>query len=232
MKKKGFTLLELLVAVTIFSVIAVALYSTFYSGIMILRRSEDVMRRHQDLRLAMEEVSRDLRNTLLTEVYRKVEESATAEEEEEPIYYFLGEGKEFTFVTLRDSFKDGRMRHEVCNVTYYFKGGETSAFMRTVKYQSNGFKEDPDRDETLISGVRDIEVLYSYEGEDEDSPPTWRNIWEEEEKLPLGVKIKLRLAGLSAMQEFTKTVYIETGSLGSMKEAALTSGESPSRTAL
>ena len=87
--KFGFTLLELLLAVTIFSIIAVALYSSFHAGLRILRRAQDVMEFHQDLRLAMGELSLDLRNSLLCPLSEeRVETSvtpATEEVEEEPV---------------------------------------------------------------------------------------------------------------------------------------------------
>ncbi|MDB4349331.1 prepilin-type N-terminal cleavage/methylation domain-containing protein [Omnitrophica bacterium] len=222
----GFTLLELLLAVTIFSVVAVALYSSFHAGIRILRRSEDVMKYHQDLRLVTDELSLDLRNALLAEIHGETEkgiaEETEAEEEEEPVYFFLGDGKSFTFVTLKDAFSEKGSRRQVCNIKYYFQGGETSRFMRSISYQSKGFATNQDEDEALLADViDDIEVTYSYEGEDEDSPPIWLNYWEQEEKIPLGVKVKFKLKGLGRVREFTKTVFIDTGALGVQDEERL-----------
>ncbi|MBL7131939.1 MAG: prepilin-type N-terminal cleavage/methylation domain-containing protein, partial [Candidatus Omnitrophica bacterium] len=41
---KALTLIEILIALTIFSIIAVSLYSTFSSGILAWKKSEDVNR--------------------------------------------------------------------------------------------------------------------------------------------------------------------------------------------
>jgi len=220
MKKieRGFTLLELLIAVTIFSIIALAMYSSFYSGIRILRRTQEIMKFHQEIRLATEEVALDLRNTLLAPLYEEAKaayesEAREEEEEEEPIYFFSGDEKSFSFVTLKNE--------EICIATYYFEAGEKRRFMRIIKYQSKGYISKGDEAETLLADIENIEVSYSYESEDEDSPPIWLNIWEQEEKVPLGVKIKFDFKGLGTLRQFTKTVLVPVGSLGAQEESEI-----------
>ena len=58
---KGFTLVELLIVVSIFSVVSLAIYSTFSSGASILRRIKNVDFRQQKLLLKTERFSRELR---------------------------------------------------------------------------------------------------------------------------------------------------------------------------
>lgn len=216
----GFTLLELLIAVTIFSITALALYSSFHAGMRILRRAQEVMKSHQDLRLAMNELSLDLRNSLLCPIHKEEKEKpAVEEEEEEPVYFFFGEGKKFTFVTLRDVYVSaGRLKSQICNVTYYLDGTETKRLIRIIKYQGRGFVTRPGEEEGLLADIEDMEVQYSYKGEEEDSPPLWLNSWEQEEEVPLGVKIKFRLKGLGTLRDFTKTVFIPVGALGVLEE--------------
>ena len=87
MKKNStaFTLLELLLAVTIFAVIATALYSSFFAGIRIFRRAQVTMEFHQDIRLVTEELAFDLRNSLLCPLHEESPAGeVTDEEEEEP----------------------------------------------------------------------------------------------------------------------------------------------------
>ena len=210
-------------AVTIFAIVATVLYSSFHAGIKILRRSEEVMRYHQDLRLVVDEVSLDLNNCLLAELHDALgKETFISEElsgsEKEPIIFFTGERKSFTFVTLKDTFTEKGIRRGVCNVTYSLKGGESGSFVRSTRYQSTGFVTDEDKEEILLTGVDDIEVTYSYAPEDEEEPPIWLDYWEQEERIPLGVKLKLKLKGLGRLQEFTKTVYIDVGTLGVVEE--------------
>ena len=47
----GFTIIELLIALSIFAVIAVTLYSTFFAGISVWKRSGDKSGTYQDIRV-------------------------------------------------------------------------------------------------------------------------------------------------------------------------------------
>jgi type II secretion system protein J len=222
--KAGFTLLELLLAVTIFSIVAVALYASFNAGIRILRRSEEVMSYHQDLRIVMDELSLDLHNSLLAEIYSETEKFETAGAEggeEEHVYFFTGERKTFSFVTLRDTYTEKGLERNICNVTYSLKGGESGGLVRSLQYQSTGFASNDSGEDTLLTGIEDLEVTYSYAAEDEDEPPVWLDYWDQEEKIPLGVKVKFKLKGLGRMREFAKTVYIDVGALGTLEEDPL-----------
>ncbi|MFH1753704.1 MAG: type II secretion system protein GspJ [Candidatus Omnitrophota bacterium] len=221
--RSAFTLLELLLAVTIFAIIATVLYSTFNAGMKILRRSEELMKYHQDIRLVMDEIALDLHNCLLTELSEASSTEAAlpegyGESEEEPIYYFKGEAKSFSFVTLKEVFTQNGMRRGTCNVTYSLKGGDSGSLVRLDKSQSAGFASSGEGGETLLTGVNDIEVSYSYAPEDEEGPTLWLDNWEQEEKVPLGVKVKLKLKGLGSVQEVTKTVFIDVGVLGIQEE--------------
>lgn len=221
--KRAFTLLELLLAVTIFSITVVALYSSFYVGVKVLRRSQSTMGIHQELRLGMEEISLDLHNGLLAPLYIETEVAPvvaieTVEEEEEEIYFFKGDRKSFSFVTLKDIFtEDRKPKRIICNVTYRFGSGEDGGkLIRVVRYSNRGFA--PQQEEELISGISSMTVFYSYAGDDEESEPVWLDRWEQEEALPLGVKIKLKLKGAAAVGDLTKTIHIPAGVLGTEEE--------------
>ncbi|MBM3251331.1 MAG: prepilin-type N-terminal cleavage/methylation domain-containing protein, partial [Candidatus Omnitrophica bacterium] len=68
MKKKslkGFTLIEILIVLTIFSVVALSLYSTFFSGTSVWRRSEDLNRIYQEARWSLDTIANELRNAVI-----------------------------------------------------------------------------------------------------------------------------------------------------------------------
>lgn len=230
-KKCAFTLVELLVAVTIFSIVAVTLYSSLYAGIKVFRRVQETMKFHQELRFAADEIALDLRNSLLCPIYEeKTAAQAVLEpkkepgeaEEEEPVYYFKGDEKSLTFVTLKDVLsKDNKTARQICCVTYYLKEGEGGLkdLMWMAKYQGRGFASLPGEEEMLVSNIVDMQVFYSYEGEDEEAPPVWLDKWEIEEKIPLGVRMKFSFKGPGAIRDFTKTVYVPVGVLGTAEEA-------------
>ena len=223
MKKiKGFTLLEMLIAITIFSIIAVSLYSCFHAGTKVLKKVQNIMQFNQDLRIALETISLDLRNSLLAPfaTEKEEEEKTPLEElelsgpriEEEPVYYFYGEEKLFSFVSLKDNITPyGKFERKIYNITYYLKNDGT-AIMRSANYNPAG-KSDAE-DEELLKGIENIEFLYSYQGDDEESEPVWKSYWDQEESVPLGVKIKLKLKAQAGIQNLTKTVLIPVGKLG------------------
>lgn len=218
--REGFTLLELLLAVTIFSVIAVALIATFNAGIKILRRSEESMRQHQDLRYALDEVALDLRNALLAELPQAEAETEEIEGEEEEVYYFSGSSTGFDFMTLKDVYDEDKIKREVCRVRYFLREGAPLKFVRSVSSASAGYASGADANEELISDIiKSVEVSYAFEPHDEDMPPEWHDNWEMPEAIPAGVKIRFDLKGVGTLQNITKTVFIETGVLGSFKES-------------
>ena len=59
--RKGFTLVELLVAMTVFSVVMTAVYTAFHTGARVWRYGEENMQMFQDARVALTLVSRELR---------------------------------------------------------------------------------------------------------------------------------------------------------------------------
>ncbi len=219
--KRGFSLLELLLAVTIFSIIAVVLIASFTAGIRIMRRSEEAMRRHQSLRLAMDEISLDLRNALLAPL-PAAERQTVAETEggQEPVYYFTGTRDGFEFVTLKERYEEGGSVIEVCRAEYYFDEGNPAALMRSIMPLSSGpAAGGTNEDEILLSGIiKGMEVTYCYEPLDEDGPPEWYDYWEMEEAIPAGVKIDFDLVGLGPLSQFKKTVLTEVGVLGSLED--------------
>lgn len=207
----GFALLELLLAMTIFSVVVTSLYTSFYGGVTVLRRSRKAMEAHQNIRLFTEELSLDLRNALLAPVEAGAgyipREYKQSGEEEPPVFYFTGEGRNFTFVSLKD--------RDLCRITYSFEKNE---FVRTVKPQFRNFSEDPVIPKASLKDVENLEIQYSHEGEGEDAEPVWMNFWDQEEAVPLGVKISMKLKGQSSLRKLTKTILVPVGRLSSEKE--------------
>ena len=59
---KGFTLIEVLMALLIFSIIALTLYSTFSTAILAWRRAKDVNRVYREAKLSLDLISTSLKN--------------------------------------------------------------------------------------------------------------------------------------------------------------------------
>ncbi len=61
--RQGFTLIEVLLGLMIFGIISVTLYNTFWLGLKIDRKSNEINTTYQEARLAFELMSKDLENT-------------------------------------------------------------------------------------------------------------------------------------------------------------------------
>jgi prepilin-type N-terminal cleavage/methylation domain-containing protein len=60
----GFTLIEVLVSVAIFSVITVAVYSAFAGGVGAWRRAQEFSSTYQTVRLVLEDMAQELKNAV------------------------------------------------------------------------------------------------------------------------------------------------------------------------
>ncbi|MDO8535444.1 MAG: prepilin-type N-terminal cleavage/methylation domain-containing protein, partial [Candidatus Omnitrophota bacterium] len=63
-KKKGFTFIELIVAITIFSIMAVSIYSVFRAGVRLWYRTNPLIQANQSTRYFFNTLSADLKNSV------------------------------------------------------------------------------------------------------------------------------------------------------------------------
>ena len=222
-KRVGFTLVELLVAVTIFSIIAAALYSGLNAGIRVWRRSENNIKLHQTMRLALDGMAGELRNSVNfneTADSQDEGESETEPEEEFEIVekqdlVFSGAKTEISFVSLITRFLDDEQifRKELAKLTYSVNS--KSELMRKIAFQSEGFKAVDSPDEMIVEGVSELRFEYSYKPYEEEDEAVWKEDWRGQENVPMGVKIYLLVKPENdAPAEFLKTVFIPHGILG------------------
>ncbi len=200
--RNGFTLIELLVAAGIFSLIAIALYSSFFAGISVWRRSGHERTTYEALRTGFEDLDRDLRNS----VYMS--------DDEESLYSFFYESSALTFMTLRPCKGAGKST-ALYRVSYFYRD---QCFMRTESDKESGFEISEDGGEVLCDGVSDMHFLFCYDTGDDDDPYEWKGEWDHEEmRLPRGLRVRAEVLlkkGPEDAAEFAKTFFIPTGVLG------------------
>lgn len=182
---RAFSLVELLIAVSIFAVVSVAIYSTFSSGLNVLRRVKDVDLAQQSFILKQERFHKELRQTI---VLRK------------PL--FLGTKDRVSFGAIVDEYP--------CRLTYYFDSSSQSLMRNCDKLAdiitSAGKidKELKTKPAVFINKVKELNFSYLY-------LDLKKNIyqWEEEWKqdfLPLAVKIEIS----TDKQNYETTVFLPT----------------------
>lgn len=183
----GFTFIELLIALTIFSIIAASIYYTLNAGIRVYSRGNSIIRDNQKLRIFFDTISLDLRNAV---VYPHIGSEWTAEE--------------ISFPTVNNG---------LAKAVYYFYRGKVLRKQATLK---EGFDETYAEEEVLIENLGDFSFEYCYKEPGTEDEYLWKNEWEFEDKIPRGVKIKLSLKDEAAgtLDTFEKTVFIPMGELG------------------
>ena len=215
----GFTFIELIVAVTIFAIIAVSIYSTFNAGIRMWLRTSPMIEADQGMRIFFNTASLDLKNSMA--YYPKLTSATSAFAPssfssfgtEEPLN-FEGEPARVSFMTIMNvSGPDGNTRGEITRVAYIYDKANRSV-KRLVATKREGFDEAKAKAFEILNNIeeKDFGFQYCYKSSTSsvsDYENEWQETWEGEknkQKIPRGVKIK---AG-----EFTQTVFIPAGELG------------------
>jgi len=203
--KTGFTLIELFIAISIFSVVAIALYSTFFAGISVWKRSGESENIYQSVKFLLDDIAKDLKNVIY---YTKDAES---------IFVFLGKNDEIVFITLEDTSQAGDMpQKELVKVVYMFDS-EIDALIRIRAEKSSGFSAEKAEKEVLLKGIKDFKFEYCYDSGDEDEPYLWKEEWEDKDsRIPRGVRVSFLIKTEKEKKElkFTKTMFVPIGVLG------------------
>lgn len=207
--------MELLIAVSIFSVIALCLYSVFSGGIRIWKRQEEGFVYNHSVRLAFDSMAGELRNAIN---YSQPGNTGLDAEAAQGLK-FSGDGKSLTFTTL--------IGGEIAKVDYVFEetADKKGRLIRKIVFQKEGFKEENQKDNILIEGLEDLAFEYAYKASGEEPLPVWKDSWAKEaqnteSKIPQGVRITLTFPGPGEGKEeiFRKTVFIPTGTFEEHKE--------------
>lgn len=229
---KAFTLIEVLLGLTIFSIIALSLYSTFNIGMLLNRRSDEGNVIFREARWSFDRLSNDLQN-MRPYNFSNSYSSKTA---------FVGENSKVSFIlATSDGLKV---------VSYSLKSPEYGSVFKTIIGQRqthntniiSRFEEKSDvellvREETSLAGSLQsdkkgntdydtlsinikkdsLKFLYAYiEGQEENAKVVWKDSWDREYfpsliRVALAFESKDKSKGPLIIQ---KDIYIPIGSLG------------------
>ena len=110
-RRPGFTFVELLIAMLIFSLVSISMYLSFNVGIRAWQQGEGSYRRRQEARYLLGMVSRELRNAVNSQV--------------------------IIFSGRTDSLSFCRAANGIFRVTYEFDGGEKAVYRVLQTYKDN-----------------------------------------------------------------------------------------------
>jgi prepilin-type N-terminal cleavage/methylation domain-containing protein len=204
-RSKGFTLVELLLALAIFSVVGLAVSATFGMGINTWKKLEGVTQRYQEARLLLDRFGWELRNCVRMDI-KSFNDADNPEG-----YDFYGEKDKLYFFTTKEN--------GISAVMYRKKAGEDSSERMPIfclERTSLGFTTAPFKEEVkgeiILDLMKEVEFKYLKKIENEMK---WQESWTGEDagSLPLQVWIKIVFyvptANKSEFQEVRLDKYVD-----------------------
>lgn len=184
---RAFSLVELLIALSIFAVVSIAIFSTFSSGLSVLRRVKNVDLAQQSLALKLERFSRELRQAV-------------------PL-------RKLTLTGKSDTLSFGQILDDIpCRVTYYFDRS-ARALVRQSDLLADIIKDGQIDPELKAEGrpfIKNVTgVKFSYLAFDLKKQAC---VWSDACKgvtIPLAIKLELS----TDKKNYVQTVFLPTAQL-------------------
>lgn len=221
MKKQAFTLIELLLALVLFSIIGLALYSVFASGIKVSKMSNDDVAVYREARWALEIIARDLEN--MTAYHTSKDEDVSSG--------FLAQENAITFIL--------RTPQGLKQVKYYLENPQSATVHKTLigntyaknvdvvfeqtHYQQvnyllreenalvSAFNEEEGESferEMIASNIKPegLRFSFGYQKGEENVSYEWKKDWEQE-GVPANVRVELDFLIMDEKEQKTLEVY-------------------------
>ncbi len=189
-ENQGFTLIELVVSLTIFSVISLSVYSSFAAGIKVWRRSQEFSSVYQTARVVLDSMAMELTNTV---------KLAGSE--------FQGGARTVSFISVPRDNKGRELSRDsqVAKVTFEVRRDPQGNGYALFRRQALSLERRGDA-QLMVGSLDSVDFEYTYQNNVGGLQP-WMRTWRRENEIPLGVKITLKLGGTA----FTKMVLIPHG---------------------
>ncbi|HTQ15200.1 MAG TPA: prepilin-type N-terminal cleavage/methylation domain-containing protein [Rhizomicrobium sp.] len=175
MRESGFTLLELLVAMTLLALLSLVLFGGFRFGTRAWDRAEDSTARGNEIRRAQDDIG-----TALTRAYPEMDLS----DPRNPHIFFSGEMRAVTFLA------PDRARPGSLDVTTLSRQGDALVMTLTPELARNPAAQTVRR--KLLDHVTGFELGYFGAARPGD-PPRWNASWHDRGRLPRLIRIRAAL---------------------------------------
>ncbi|MCD6459241.1 prepilin-type N-terminal cleavage/methylation domain-containing protein [bacterium] len=214
-QKKNFTLLELLIALSLFATIMVSLYSALSVGIVAWKRGDRGSTVHQKARIILDTISSDIRNCIYFSYIQ-----------------FVGKANEVYFpvsMVVREGNKEakGVFDTNIFKITYLLERKSYRSKYKSLMRKQERFLDVTSKKQVkpkeLAGDVQSLSFEYSYKVDENleeisETPVEWHNEYKIKNKIPMGVIIKLVVvegAGTEFEEKhsFERTVFIPQGTL-------------------
>lgn len=189
---KGFTLVEILIAVAIVSLILTIIYGSYASSIDTMNYTRKKMDAFSMVRLTLSRMNEELTSSFFSEDDKDV--------------MFSGEERKIDFISSSHEriFKDSK-EYDLSEIGYFTEAaeeGESLCLWRREDRTPDDDVLEGGEKEKLMEGLKGIEFKY-YDGEE------WRNEWDskQEFRLPQAVKVILKFPE----KELSTTAFVPLG---------------------
>ncbi|MFA7328796.1 MAG: type II secretion system protein GspJ [Candidatus Ratteibacteria bacterium] len=207
--RKGFTLVEVMVAVVIFSLAIAVIYKTFSTGLKVWERGSESMAVFQDGKRVLDVISKDIRSTFIPPLGNEDslfvgEDKKEGEIDADKISFFtLGEPN------LISKGKDIGLR----KIEYYLEKKDKEYTLYRKETPSLGrLVLGEETVDPLLIGVENLNFEYYSKGE-------WKKEWKPSKTVPSRVKICLKLKEETGEPHtFATTVEVPVASEETEKE--------------
>lgn len=166
--RRGFSLIELLIAASLIPVVSFAVFSNFRAGVG-LWKALHVETPNEDLSLFDRKVMRDFDNAFF---YTPLPAIGTSES--------------FTFVAQADVGSFYGASHGIVQVSYFYDASQRALFRRQLN-QHEIYKEKPGNVTRLLKDIRSVEMEYFFI--DEFKEHIWDDVWADPAKMPIAVRV-------------------------------------------
>lgn len=192
---RGFTLIEMLVAAAVSSVILLMIYTAYTSILRTVNYGSIVSSYYEELNFALKKIDKDISN-----LYWRQDGKAGL------ISSLRNNSSLLSFVTY--DYKNNRIINnpseqfplfDVYRVSYYLKPDDTGRYSDLIRRSEAGYGDLPDesgREEIILNKVIDYKVTFALRND-------WVDRWDTRENklLPQGVKTAIIVENISGQQE-------------------------------
>lgn len=201
MKNKGFTIIELLLAASIMSIIALAILSTFGAGMQAFERVQSFGGFRADVSLFLEGFERDMRNTFAFSPIK-----------------FRGNGQRVSFAAIGTKIdEDGNEFTVLEERSYDFDSSQKALIEKEENFAPtvSSAAEENVRTHQIAPIKAVVFQYYSYRKEIQDGKERiesgWQGTWTDEGTIPRGIKIQLTFDDGGKEVSLARTVFIPSG---------------------
>lgn len=197
-KKSAFTLIELLIAASIFSVVLVSFYSLFHTGIISYNKTDASFEAYQRARIIFSRMEKDFSNCF---IYSKADSR------------FKGSPDSAECLSVGDIYSAGPVHPGIIKVIYKF---DNSVLQRIVYNGLESLKTDGKfTTEEIDSPVEKAVFEFANRTDSPENPYEWLDTWPKDQdqikELPSAIRITLSLAerkNINNIVQLTKIIPI------------------------